>query len=50
MSCCTDPKNHAPYAAEVPSGIAIACKKCGRARPATAQEAENARAVGEEQA
>lgn len=50
MSCCADPKNYAPYAAETSRGMAIACRKCGRARPATPQEAEAARAVSEDAA
>lgn len=40
MTCCDSAKNLRLYRAESSSGQAVYCVKCGRAHPASPQEAE----------
>lgn len=43
MTCCDQTKHQTVYFAVTKTGYAVACKKCGRARPATAAEASAAK-------
>lgn len=42
MTCCDEDKHRGYYRALTPSGWPRHCKKCGRARTATADEAKAA--------
>ena len=40
MSCCIKIDNQKLYAAETPSGYAVCCIKCGRAKVASREDVE----------